>query len=41
MPGDPTTIRKMGHDTAVQATGRAQVQILDAGILTQGGELEP
>jgi len=41
MPGDPTAIRKMGHDTAVKPTRRAQVQILDAGILAQGGELQP
>ena len=31
----------MRHDTAVKATRRAQVQILDAGVLAQGGELEP
>ena len=41
MSRDPTAIRKMRHDTAVQATRRAKVEILDAGILTQGGELEP
>ena len=41
MPGDPAAIRKMRHDTAVKATGCAQVQILDAGVLAQGGELEP
>ena len=40
MPGDPTTVRKMRHDTAVQATGCAQVQIFATGILAQGGELE-
>ena len=27
VPGDPAAIRKMRHDTAVKATGRAQVQI--------------
>ena len=31
----------MRHDTAVKATRRAQIQILDAGVLAQGGELEP
>ena len=31
MPDDPSPICKMRHDTAVKATGRAQVQILDAG----------
>ena len=41
MPDDPTTIRNTGHDTAVKTTGRAQVQILDTGVLTQGGELQP
>ena len=39
VPGDPTAIRKMRHDTAVKATRRAQVHILDAGVLTQGREL--
>jgi len=38
---DPTAVRKMHHDTAVEATRRAQVQILDAGVLAQGRELEP
>lgn len=33
MPGDSTAIGKMRHDTAVKAAWRAQVQILDAGIL--------
>jgi len=41
MPGDPTAIRKMRYDTAVEAARRAQIQILNAGILAQGGELEP
>ena len=41
MPGNPAAIRKTGHDAAVKATRRAQVQILDAGVLTQGGEPEP
>ena len=41
MPRDPAAIRKMRHDTTVKATRRAQVQILDAGFLAQGGELEP
>lgn len=41
MTGDPTTIRKMGHDTAVNAAWRAQVEIFNACILAQGGELEP
>jgi hypothetical protein len=41
MARNPAAIRKMRHDTAVQATGCAQVQILDAGVLTQGRELEP
>ena len=40
MPSNPTTVRKMRHDTAVQATGCAQVEIFDTGILAQGGELE-
>jgi hypothetical protein len=39
--GDPSAIRKMGHDTAVQATGCAQVEIFDAGSLAQSRELEP
>ena len=41
MTGDPTTIRKMGHDTAVEAARGAQVEIFDACILAQGGEIEP
>ncbi len=41
MACDPAAIGKMRHDTAVETTGRAQVQILDTGILTQGCELEP
>ena len=41
VPGDPAAIGKMRHDTAVKATWAAQVQILDAGILAQGGELQP
>jgi hypothetical protein len=40
MTCDPTTIRKMGHDTAVNAAWRAQVKIFNACILAQGGELE-
>ena len=31
----------MRHDTAVKTTRCAQVQILDAGVLAQGSELEP
>ena len=27
VPGDPAAIRKAGHDTAIKAAGRAQVQI--------------
>ncbi len=37
---NPAAIRKMGHDTAVKAAWRAQVQIFDAGILAQGGEFK-
>ena len=33
MTRDPATIGKMRHDTAVKAARRAQVQILDAGVL--------
>jgi hypothetical protein len=40
MTYNPTAICKMGHDTAVQATGCAKIKIFDAGILAQGGELE-
>jgi|GEM_PF-2186985 len=40
MSRDPTAIRQVGHDAAVKATGCAQVQILDAGILAQGCELQ-
>ena len=39
MPGNPAPICKMRRDAAVEATGRAQVQILDAGILAQGRKL--
>ena len=41
MPRDPAAIRKMRHDPTVKATRRAQVHILEAGILAQGGELQP
>ena len=41
MAGGPAAIRKMRHDTAVQPARRAQVQILDAGVLAQRGKLEP
>ena len=40
MTYNPTAICKMGHDTAVQATGCAKIKIFDTGILAQGGELE-
>ena len=40
MSSNPAAIRKMRHDTAVKAPRRAQVQILDAGVLTQGREPE-
>ena len=33
MARNPAATRKMGHDTAVKAAWRAQVQIFDAGIL--------
>ena len=41
MARNPAAIGKMRHDTAVKAARRAQVQIFDAGILTQGSEPEP
>ena len=41
MTRDPGAICKMRHDTAVKAARRAQIQIFDAGILAQGGKLEP
>jgi hypothetical protein len=31
----------MGHHRSVDAARRAQVEIFDAGSLSQGGELEP
>ncbi len=33
MPGDPAAIRKTGHDTAIKATRRAQVQIPKTDVL--------
>ena len=41
VPCDPAAVRKMGHDTAVEAARGAQVEIFDTGILAQGGKLEP
>lgn len=37
---DPAAIDEMGHDGAVEAARRAQVEVLDAGGLAQGGELQ-
>jgi len=37
---DPGAVDEMGHDGAVDAAGRAQVEVLHAGGLSQGGELE-
>lgn len=41
MTADPCALDEMGHHRAVDAAGRAQVEIFDAGRLSQGSELEP
>jgi hypothetical protein len=41
VPGDPAPVCKMRHDAAINPTRCAQVQILYAGILAKGRELEP
>lgn len=40
MTPDPAAVDEMRHDGAVDAARRAQVEVLDAGGLAQGGELE-
>lgn len=41
MTTDPTAIDKVGHDGGVDPTGRAHVDVFDAGLLPEGGNPEP